>query len=138
MAVRRSTLLALGGFDARLGPGSPWPAAEDNDLGFRMLAAGQVIAYLPEAVVIHRAWRPGSSYPGIRWAYGLGKGGFYAKHFTSAGAYGLRRALRDIGKRMARVPLTVWGRPRYALGELAYSVGIVLGMVRWALSRERS
>lgn len=136
MAIRRALFLGLGGFDPRLGPGSRWPAAEDNDLGLRILDAGHAIAYVPEAVVYHRAWRAGGSYPRIRWAYGLGKGGFYAKHLRLHGGYGLRRAVRDVGKRIARVPLTVWRRPRYALGELAYAAGVVLGMARWAVSRE--
>ncbi len=40
MAMHRSALLEVGGFDERLGPGTPLPGAEDNDLGFRLLEAG--------------------------------------------------------------------------------------------------
>jgi GT2 family glycosyltransferase len=133
MAARRSTFLALGGFDALLGPGTPWPAAEDNDLGLRALEAGHAIVYAPDAVVVHRAWRAGRSYPAIRWRYGLGKGGFYAKHLATANGYGLRRAARDVARRIARAPIAVWRRPRYALGELTYAAGVVVGLVRWRL-----
>ena len=43
MAIRRTTLAELGGFDTQLGAGSPWPGAEDNDLGLRLLDAGYAI-----------------------------------------------------------------------------------------------
>lgn len=131
MGIHRSTFEALGGFDLRLGPGARWPAAEDNDLGLRLLEAGYSIVYVPEAVVRHRAWRSGRSYPVLRWRYGLGKGGFYAKHARLDGGYGLRRAARDVGRRPARAVVTVWRRPRFAAGELLYAIGVVVGMTRW-------
>ena len=37
MAAYRSQLEAIGGFDERLGAGGEFPAADDNDLGFRLL-----------------------------------------------------------------------------------------------------
>ena len=49
MATFRSLLRTVGGFDERLGPGLNFPAAEDNDLGFRMLETGYRILYVPEA-----------------------------------------------------------------------------------------
>lgn len=131
MGIHRSTFEALGGFDLRLGAGARWPAAEDNDLGLRLLDAGCSIVYAPAAVVRHRAWRSGRSYPVLRWRYGLGKGGFYAKHARLDGGYGLRRAARDVGRRTARVVVTVWRRPRFAAGELLYAIGVVVGMTRW-------
>lgn len=137
MALRRSLLLAAGGFDSRLGAGSPWPAAEDNDLGYRLLEEGHAIVYVPAALVLHRAWRSGTSYPRIRWRYGLGKGGFYAKHLRADGSYGLKRAVHDVTRRLRRAPVAVFRRPRYALGELTYALGVLVGMTRW-LARERS
>lgn len=136
MALHRETLLGLGGFDTRLGAGTRWPSAEDNDLGLRALDAGHTIAYVPGAVVVHRAWRSGASYPGIRWRYGRGKGGFYAKHLLAGRAYGLRRAGRDVARRLGRAPLVVWKRPRYAAGELAYAAGVLVGMATWPRAGE--
>ena len=133
MAIARDVLTRVGGFDARLGPGTPFPSSEDNDLGLRLLDAGVEIVHVPEAVVVHRAWRPGREYPLVRWRYGLGKGGFYAKHAWNHGPYGLRRAARDVAKRLVRAPRVVWRTPRYAAGELTYGAGIALGMVRWAV-----
>src|SRR5205807_8896420 len=40
MAMHRCVYEEIGNFDERLGPGSAYPGAEDNDLGFRMLEAG--------------------------------------------------------------------------------------------------
>ena len=137
MAVSRDLFTLLGGFDERLGPGTPFPSSEDNDLGLRLLDAGAEIVHAPDATVVHRALRPGREYPSVRWRYGLGKGGFYAKHAWNGGPYGLRRAARDVGKRLVRAPRVVWRTPRYAAGELTYGAGIALGMVRWVV-RERT
>jgi GT2 family glycosyltransferase len=133
MAARRATLTEVGGFDTRLGAGSQWPGAEDNDLGLRLLDAGYTIRYEPGAVVVHRAWRPPRSYPRVRWAYGLGKGGFYAKHARGHRCYGVRRAGRDIGKRIRNVPAALLRGPPYAAGELSYAAGVIVGFVRWKL-----
>jgi GT2 family glycosyltransferase len=136
MAMYRSALEDVGGFDERLGPGTPYPAADDNDLGFRFLEAGYRILYVPEALIEHRAWRAGSDYPHMRWRYGCGKGGFYAKHLSATDLHMLRRAGKDIGRRALRMPRVVWRRPRLAAGDFLYSLGIVAAGIRW-LIRER-
>jgi len=126
----------VGGWDERLGAGSSFPAAEDNDLGFRLLEAGYRIVYVPDAVLHHRSWRPGRQYPQARWRYGVGKGGFYAKHAREPRM--ARRALLDVGRRPGRFVTTVARRPLYAIGELAYAAGVVIGSGRWlAHSRRR-
>jgi hypothetical protein len=48
MAIYKSTFQAVGGFDTRLGPGTVYPAAEDNDFAFRLLEAGCHIIYDPQ------------------------------------------------------------------------------------------
>ena len=136
MAVDKAIFARLGGFDERLGAGSGFPSAEDNDLGLRLLDAGLGILNLPDATVVHRAWRPGREYPRLRWRYGLGKGGFYAKYARSGDLYGLRRAIRDLRKRLVSAPRGL-GRPRYAAGELTYAAGVVAGMLRWLAVRSR-
>ncbi len=136
MAMFRSAFWDVGGFDERLGPGTPYPAAEDNDLGFRFLEAGYRILYTPDALIQHRAWRAGSKYPRVRWNYGRGKGGFYAKHLSARDLHMLRRAGRDIGHRLLRMPRVIWKHPRLAAGDFLYSLGIVVAGTRWLL-RER-
>ena len=133
LAAWRETLLAVGGFDERLGAGSRYPSAEDNDLGLRLLDAGYEIVFEPGAAVVHRAWRPVEDYVGVRWRYGLGKGGFYAKH-AREGGYGLRRLGADCGGRLARLPKHVLVARRRALGDVAYVAGVVAGASRWAVT----
>lgn len=48
MSIRRDTFIALGGFDPSMSSG------EDQDLALRHTAAGGKIAYVPEAVALHR------------------------------------------------------------------------------------
>jgi GT2 family glycosyltransferase len=134
MAIRRDVLASVGWFDERLGPGARYPAAEDNDLGWRLLAAGHPIAYEPAALVYHRAWRRTRHYPAVRWRYGRGKGGFYAKA-AGDNRYGARRAAADLAARARRFPWSL-RHPVYATGEVAYAVGVVIGAVEW-LVRER-
>jgi GT2 family glycosyltransferase len=133
MGMYRSTLESLGGFDERLGAGERYPAAEDNDFGFRLLEAGYRIVYVPEAILHHRAWRAGPEYPRVRWRYGRGKGAFYAKHLSASDRHMLKRARRDVGRRLLRSPRVVWRRPRLAAGDLLYSLGILVGGTSWLI-----
>lgn len=136
MAIRAADLEAIGGFDERLGPGSHFPAAEDNDLGLRLLTSGHTIRYEPAALVYHRAWRRSASYPVVRWRYGRGKGAFYAKNSVPGDRYGRQRAAADLGVRARRMP-TVLHRPIYAAGEVLYAAGVVVGGLEWLLRERR-
>jgi GT2 family glycosyltransferase len=131
MAIHRSLLFRLGGFDERLGPGTRLPAAEDNDLGFRLLESGGRIHYVPEALLYHRAWRSSSEYLPMRWGYGLGKGGFYRKHLHRSDGHMFRRLLRDIGNRLLRLPVRLMKNPRRAIGDVVYTCGVIAGLARW-------
>jgi len=74
-ATRRHWLEKLGGYDERLGAGSPGKAAEDMDLFYRMLSAGGRIIYDPDAVVLHER----QDLPrrrASRYTYGFGIGAF--------------------------------------------------------------
>ena len=138
MAIHRSAFVTIGEFDRRLGPGARYPAAEDNDLGLRLLEAGYRIVYAPGAVVEHRAWRPRSFYPVVRWRYGRGKGGFYGKHLALEDRHIKRRLTRDVTHRLRRLPRSILREPRQALGDLAYVSGICVGLTQWLVSeRER-
>jgi GT2 family glycosyltransferase len=54
LAVRRESALALGGFDAALGAGTPSAGGEDLEFLFRTVKAGAVLAYDPAALIWHR------------------------------------------------------------------------------------
>jgi len=134
-ALSRSVLEVVGGWDDRLGAGSRFPAAEDNDLGLRLLERGYRIVYVPDAVLHHRSWRPGGRYPLVRWRYGLGKGGFYAKHARLPALR--RRALRDVARRGPSAASAAARRPIFALGELLYAAGVLVGGARWFVTMLR-
>lgn len=158
-ALLRSAHAEVGGFDVRLGPGTPFPAAEDNDFGFRLLEAGYRVVFDPESVVYHRAWRDDRSYVPLRRGYGRGQGAFYAKHLSFEDRYMLRRMIGTLVNHVRRLPraalidLRAWPvarRPEYwrsarrssgsanlARGELAWIGGFVAGMVQWLITYRR-
>jgi GT2 family glycosyltransferase len=137
MALYRSAFDQVGGFDERLGPGAPFPSADDNDFGFRLLEAGYRIVYAPEAVLYHRAWRSERDYLRMRWIYGRGKGGYYGKYLSLRDPYILRRMAWDIGHRVFGFPLRLWRQPRLAYGDPIYIFGILIALAQWWLSQPR-
>lgn len=131
MALRRTTLVDLLGFDPRLGPGTPFPAGEDNDMGYRLLAAGCRIHYVPRALIYHRAWRgPEEMWP-LRWRYGVGQGAYYAKHLSLRDRDMLRRLVRLLGKHVGLAIRRARKAPRAAVGHLVYVAGVLTGGGKW-------
>jgi GT2 family glycosyltransferase len=132
MAMDRRTFEIVGPFDERLGPGTPFPAAEDNDYGYRVLEAGCRIEYVPAAVVVHRAWR--NDVVSLRWAYALGQGGFYAKHLRARDWYIARRAGRELRRYVTLATQHALHRDVRARWYAASSVGLLVGLARWTLA----
>ena len=123
LALYRPILEEISGFDERLGPGTPYPAAEDNDLCRRLLDAGCHIVFEPAAVVYHRAWRPWSEHASLRYDYGRGQGAFYAKH------HDLRRLTGDVAGRLLRMGRRGRRSPRE---EIAYVRGLLSAAWQWS------
>lgn len=133
-ALRAQAHEAIGPFDTRLGPGTRFPSAEDNDYGYRLLRAGFAIVFEPAAIVYHRAWRVESNYVAVRYAYGRGQGGYYGKHLATRDWYMLWKfihALKRRGRRMLK------GDRLGILGELAWIAGWVVGLADWFLRARR-
>lgn len=78
-AIRRAWIERLGGFDSRLGTGSPGQAAEDADLIYRLLLAGGAIRYEPDAVVLHER-QTAAQRLASRASYGHGIGALCGLH----------------------------------------------------------
>jgi GT2 family glycosyltransferase len=137
MAMHRSTIEEIGAFDEMLGPGTPFPSAEDNDLGFRLLEAGYLIYYEPQATLYHRAWRPKDDYLRLRWDYGIGQGAFYAKHLDLRDRYMLWRMVKHAGLRVVNFPYRMlYSRPK-AYGDIVFALGMIYGTVKWLLTRTK-
>lgn len=137
VALHREFVLALGGYDERLGAGTRFSAADDNDMGHRLLLAGCAVHHVPAAVVFHRAWRSRGEVVQLRWGYGRGKGAFYAKHIGLGDRHVLRRAITDVGRRLRRAFVGIVQSPRTTAAELISLAGMASGALDWLL-RERA
>lgn len=131
VALHRSTVLAIGGYDERLGAGTRFASADDNDIGLRLLDAGCEVRHVPDAVVLHRAWRTRRQRMRMRWDYGRGKGAFYAKHMDRSDRYARRRMAADARKRV-RIAITALPRsPQTSAAHAVYLAGLLAGAVEW-------
>ena len=130
MGVHRATMLELGGFDEELGPGTRYPAGEDNDMGFRLLAAGCRIRYVPEGIIYHRAWRGPDEFLSPRWRYGVGQGAYYGKHLRSGGGYMAGRLARLLRHHLWLSIRRAPREPKAATGHLVYVGGVLTGLAR--------
>lgn len=74
LAVRRSALVDVNGFDEQLGPGTPLRAAEDLDFFERLAARGWRGMYEPAAGSYHESWRDARDMFVLHWSYGIGLG----------------------------------------------------------------
>ena len=114
-AVRRSSLIALGGFDEGLGVGSRCGGGEDIDLFTRVLLAGHQLAYEPTALVWHRHRSDLASLTEQVANYGTGLGAWLGKLALRPRtlAMMLRRAAPGILhlSRVTRLPTPVVGLP---------------------------
>jgi GT2 family glycosyltransferase len=72
-ALRREWFDTIGGCDTRLGPGSPGRGAVDIDLFHRLLQAGGLLRYEPDAIVYHERKSHGDRLS-RRVGYGHGMG----------------------------------------------------------------
>jgi len=133
VAIPRAVMVEIGGYDERLGAGTRFPSAEDHDLSLRLLDAGCEVRHVPEAVVLHRAWRARRDVVRLRWGYARGVGGFYAKHAGIRDRHTLERACREIGRRARRALTSIPGSPRTVVRELLTIAGLVVGALEWTV-----
>lgn len=138
MALYRSAIAEVGGFDERLGVGTWFPSSEDNDFGFRLLEAGFDIVYDPEVLVVHRAWRRPEALLPLRWAYGRGQGAYYVKYWSRRDPYMLRRMSWDVGRHLRRALRRLLTDPKAASADVVYSLAVLTGAVQWRVRRSRT
>ncbi len=134
VAAYRSSLEAVGLYDERLGPGARFPCGEDNDLAFRLLENGYRIVYVPEPVVVHRAWRPPEEFLSVKWRNAKGHGAFLAKHLSLRDRHMLSRLARSIGNQTKWSAHSVRPDPemrREGLGHAVTAAGLTVGAAKW-------
>jgi GT2 family glycosyltransferase len=88
-AVKTDLLRQVGGWDERLGPGTPGRAAEDIEIIDRLMSAGAVIRYEPAAIV-HHDWHPAANRGRARWNYRVGLGAVVGMRLGRGDRFGLR------------------------------------------------
>jgi GT2 family glycosyltransferase len=133
IAVPRGVMLEIGGYDERLGAGTRFPGAEDHDLSLRLLDAGCEVRHVPDAVVLHRAWRSQRDLVRLRWGYARGVGGFYAKHASLRDRHTLARALREVRTRLRHAATSLASSPKTTAAELLTLGGLLFGAVEWTV-----
>lgn len=79
VAVRRTALEAIGGWDEAMGAGSRFRAAPEVDLFDRLLHSGRTGRFEPSARARHHQWRSGGELARLHFRYGLGTGARLAK-----------------------------------------------------------
>lgn len=90
MSFRRQILLEAGGFDPLLGAGGTFGACEDHDIAYRLLAAGERIAYTPDALAYHKHWKDWPAQCRMERCYGVGAGAQFSKYIRCGDRYGWR------------------------------------------------
>jgi GT2 family glycosyltransferase len=133
VAVPRSVLWEIGGWDERLGPGALGWGGEDHDLSLRLLDAGCEVRHVPEAVVLHRSWRGKRDLVRLRWGYARGVGAFYAKHASIRDRHTLERAAREVRTRLRQAATSVLSAPATTVGQLVSLAGLLAGAVEWTV-----
>ncbi len=135
MAMYRSLIEAIGGFDERLGPGARFASADDNEFGFRLLEAGFRVLYAPSALIYHRAWRSDRDYLYVRWTYGRGQGAFYAKHLRLSDPYIARRLWRSVRRHVVNAVVRLRLQRQLAYGDAVYTLGLLSAVSEWLLTQ---
>ena len=91
MALRRSTVLALGGFDERLDAGTPTRSGGDHEMFIRLLTDGHRIVYDPSAVSWHRHRRTEQELLDTVYGYGVGVYAMWTGLLLERGELGVLR-----------------------------------------------
>jgi glycosyltransferase involved in cell wall biosynthesis len=131
-AAAREALRRAGSYDERFGPGAPLESAEDMDMIHRLLRAGVRIVYAPEAIVRHRSWRSASQNRRLSRAYGIGAGGYFAKHLLAGDWISGWRFIARIGIRSLHLVRALLRRERRGVAEQAiYLVALFEGVARY-------
>jgi glycosyltransferase involved in cell wall biosynthesis len=136
LAVRRSALDRIEGFDETLGPGTWSSSAEDLDLFDRLFRAGFAGLFEPVAVAEHDQWRTRPQLIQLDWRYGKGMGVRLAR-LARWDRPRARRLLREAVIEQGIRPVLDDLRHGYEFGAitvatrtLATLLGLVVGMVR--------
>jgi glycosyltransferase involved in cell wall biosynthesis len=139
MAIRRTLLDDVGGFDEAMGGGAPLRSSQDFDFAYRTYRAKYAVLLEPSIAVDHYGARTAEQWPATEVAYGIGDGAFYAKHIRCGDTLALRlflqRATRVLGHAVYHSV-----RQRRLVGVSIYGRNLVIGIreaSRFGVDRQR-
>ena len=74
--VWAKTFADVGGYDPRIGPGTPWASSEDADLCWRVVTSGASVLYAPQLRILHPPMHTADAARAVAKArgYGFGRG----------------------------------------------------------------
>ncbi len=127
-AARRRLFRTVGLFDEVLGGGAALRSSQDFDLAYRAYRAGLVTILRPEVTVVHDGYREAEDVPMLLRSYGMGDGGFYAKHVRCGDVLALRLLVSRIVRKSVR--LAVRRTLRLKAEEGFYLRGVIEGIRR--------
>ena len=134
-AVVRDVFRRTGPFDERFGPGAPLESAEDMDMIHRLLRASVRIAYAPKGIVCHRSWRSARQNRRLSRSYGIGAGGYFAKHLLARDWISGWRFVARLGIRSVHLVRAIFARDRRGIEEQAiYLMALFEGAGRFMKS----
>lgn len=131
MAVRRDAMLAIGGFDQKLGPGSIFRSGEDHDIAVRALLNGWHVRETAKTTVIHLGFRTYDQFRELTERDWFSLGAIYAKTLKSKHFSVLAILLYNLIVRNFLVPLTMIFKAQKPNGfrrGLALSQGFFAGL----------
>jgi GT2 family glycosyltransferase len=135
-AAPRSLLLEQGGWDERLGVGSPGQAAEDAELLYRLLSGGGLVRYDP-AVVVHHEWQTWTRRLQTRSSYAHGVGALCGLRLRARDPYALRMLAAFARLHARPLAAAAWRRDRAAATEHALALAAVAPGVLYGLRARR-
>jgi glycosyltransferase involved in cell wall biosynthesis len=131
MAVRRETVLELGGFDEQLGAGGRFPSCEDWDLAVRALLHGRAVYETDAVTITHFGFRTFAEGRALTERDWVGIGAAYAKPFKR-GRWGFAAVVaRELGRHVLAPMLASAARlrrPRGARRITAFLRGFASGL----------
>jgi GT2 family glycosyltransferase len=138
MAIRRSIIEKVGGFDEALGGGGPLRSSQDFDFAYRVFRAGYVILLEPLVKVDHYGTRTREQWPITMKNYGIGDGAFYWKHVRCGDVYALYCLLRQWATARARQWKLLLTRRKWFRDDYADHLRVgVRESSRFAIDREK-
>jgi glycosyltransferase involved in cell wall biosynthesis len=126
MAIRRSKLAKIGGFDEAMGGGGPLRSSQDFDFSYRTYLSGAAVLLVPSVKVDHYGSRTADQWPATMKAYGIGDGAFYSKHIRCGDTFALWLLTKKLARYVARQTYhLLWNR---VWKEDAYTPSMFIGI----------